>query len=166
MKTCGYWAYAGVMDLKIPRALAKFSLWPDAGSDAWNLRSKRSFGTANRKEDAMRRTDFSTIIPSLAPQAEDVALDRLFSPSRHYRHPDDVLRDGTLDRNEKRAILSSWASDACAIESMPALRQLPGAEQPVAFDGIMDALRSLDRAAASEGKGLREVAGERHRLDA
>lgn len=71
----------------------------------------------------MRRADFSTIIPSLAPRAEDIALDRLLSPARHYRHPEDVLRDDTLERSEKRAILSSWASDACAVESMPALRQ-------------------------------------------
>jgi hypothetical protein len=114
----------------------------------------------------MGRTDFSMIIPSLAPQAEDIVLDRLFSPARHYRHPDDVLRDGTLDRNEKRAILASWASDASAVESMPALRQPPGAEQPVAFDVIMDALRSLDRAAASADQGLREAAGERQRMHA
>lgn len=78
----------------------------------------------------MRRARFSTIIPSLAPQAEDIALDRLLSPRRHYDHPDDVLRDTTLDRSEKRAILSSWASDACAVESIPALRQPPGADQP------------------------------------
>lgn len=55
----------------------------------------------------MRRADFSKIIPSLAPRAEDIALDRLLSPTRHYRHPEDVLRDDTLGRSEKRAILSS-----------------------------------------------------------
>ncbi len=96
----------------------------------------------------MRRADFSTIIPSLAPRAEDIAVDRLLSPARHYRHPDDVLRDDTLERSEKRAILSSWASDACAVESMPALRQPPGAESPIPFDVIMDALRRLDRSGA------------------
>jgi hypothetical protein len=92
----------------------------------------------------MGRTDLSTIIPSLAPRSDDLALDRLLPPERHFNHPDDVLRDGTLDLNEKRAILSSWASDACAVESMPALRQPPGAAQPVTFGQIMDALRQLD----------------------
>jgi hypothetical protein len=58
-----------------------------------------------------------------------------------------VLEDGSLDIWEKRAILSSWASDACAVESMPALRQPPGAERPVSFDEIMDALRRLDATA-------------------
>ncbi len=114
----------------------------------------------------MRRADFSTIIPSLAPRAEDIALDRLLSPARHYRHPDDVLRDATLDRGEKRAILSSWASDACAVDSMPALRQPPGAQKPVAFDDIMDALRRLDRGASDHERLVRHSVGERERLDA
>ncbi|WP_256754553.1 hypothetical protein [Mesorhizobium sp. Mes31] len=51
-----------------------------------------------------------------------------------------------LDLQEKRAILSSWASDACAVESMPGLRQPPGADQPLSIDQIMDALRQLDAA--------------------
>jgi len=114
----------------------------------------------------MGRTAFSTIIPSLAPQADDIALDRLLSPARHYRHPDDVLRDATLDRGEKRTILSSWASDACAVDSMPALRQPPGAQKPVAFDDIMDALRRLDRDASDRERVVRHSAGERERLDA
>lgn len=114
----------------------------------------------------MRRAGFSTIIPSLAPQAEDMALDRLLSPMRHYDHPDDVLRDATLNRGEKRAILSSWASDACAVESIPALRQLPGAYQPVSLDVIMDALKRLDCGDIEAIHGASETAGERDRLDA
>lgn len=86
----------------------------------------------------------STIIPSLAPHSDDLSLDRLLSPARHYDHPDDVLRDARLTVVEQRAILSSWASDACAVESMPALRLPPGTTRPVAFDTIMDALRRLD----------------------
>ena len=114
----------------------------------------------------MRRAGFSTIIPSLAPQAEDMALDRLLSPRRHYDHPDDVLCDATLDRSEKRAILSSWASDACAVESIPALRQPPGADQPISFDVIMDALKRLDYGDIEAIHGASETAGERDRLDA
>lgn len=92
----------------------------------------------------MDRQKLSPIIPSLAPETSDLALDRLLSPSRFFRHPDDVLKDDTLDLQEKRAILSSWASDACVVESMPALRQPPGTEQPISFDQIMDALCRLD----------------------
>lgn len=115
----------------------------------------------------MGRTDLSTIIPSLAPRSDDLALDRLLSPGRHYNHPDDVLRDGTLDLNEKRAILSSWASDACAVESMPALRRPPGALQPISFDSIMDALRQLDGpGSAIQDRNAVMRRAERERLDA
>lgn len=54
----------------------------------------------------MNRQNSTPIISSLVPETSDLALDRLLS------HPDDVLNDVTLDIQEKRAILSSWASDA------------------------------------------------------
>ncbi|MEJ6784922.1 hypothetical protein [Aminobacter sp. Piv2-1] len=115
----------------------------------------------------MSRTDFSMIIPSLAPEANDLALDRLLSPARHYKHPDDLLRDGTLDLYEKRAILSSWASDACAVESMPALRQPPGVKQPISFDCIMHALRRLDGLGSALSDRTEAMSrAERQRLDA
>ena len=115
----------------------------------------------------MGRTDFSTIIPSLAPEAEDVALDRLLSPSRHYKHPDDVVRDPELDLGEKRAILSSWASDACAVESIPTLRRPPGMRHTVSFNAIMDALNRLDQpdeAGAMTSMAMQDTG--RRRLDA
>lgn len=115
----------------------------------------------------MGRTDFSTIIPSLAPETEDVALDRLLSPSRHYKHPDDVVKDAGLDLGEKRAILSSWASDACAVESMPTLRRPPGTLQPISFNDIMDALHRLDH--PEEARAMARTAlpdAHRQRLDA
>lgn len=67
-----------------------------------------------------------THFASIEPAAPDVFLDRLLHPARHFKHPHDVLADVALDVQEKRAILSSWASDACAVESVPALRMLPG----------------------------------------
>jgi len=71
-------------------------------------------------------------------------LDHLLHPASVFDHPRDVLNDPDLTREEKRAILSSWASDACAVEEMPWLRRPPGAKAPVTFDDIVDALRSLD----------------------
>ena len=114
----------------------------------------------------MDRQKLSPIIPSLAPETSDLALDRLLSPSRFFRHPDDVLKDDALDLQEKRAILSSWASDACAVESMPALRQPPGAELPISFDQIMDALSRLDRDASVRLPVLGEARQSFDRLDA
>lgn len=114
----------------------------------------------------MNRQKFSPIIPSLAPETSDLSLDRLLSPARHFKHPDDVLSDATLELQEKRAILSSWASDACAVESMPALRQPPGAEQPISFDHIMDALRQLDSDASARQSASCEFSHSFDRLDA
>ena len=71
-------------------------------------------------------------------------LDRVLNPAAVFNHPRDVLADPDLTRQEKRAILSAWASDACAVDSAPGLRQPPGARAPVTFDDIIDALRSLD----------------------
>ncbi len=65
-------------------------------------------------------------------------------PERAYRTPREVLEDGGLTRAEKREILAFWASDACAVDSCPALRQPPGGLRPVAYDDIMRALRELD----------------------
>ena len=74
----------------------------------------------------------------------DFELDQLLNPAAVFEHPRDVLNDPDLSRQEKRAILSSWASDACAVEEKPSLRQPPGSKRPVSFDEIVDALRSLD----------------------
>ena len=55
-----------------------------------------------------------------------------------------MLADPELSMEERRAILSWWASDACAEESAPALRRPPFAPAPVTFDEVMYALLKLD----------------------
>lgn len=97
-------------------------------------------------------------VPPIAAETPDLFLDRLLHPARHFERPQDVLADPTLDVQEKRAILSSWASDACAVESVPALRMPPGASAPVSFDAIMEALRHLDELSRHIGSG-READG-------
>ncbi|MBR1154044.1 hypothetical protein [Bradyrhizobium sp. JYMT SZCCT0428] len=72
-----------------------------------------------------------------------VEIDAVLHPARAFSHPMDVVRDADLTLYEKRAILSSWASDACAVENLPEFRHPSGAA-PVKFDDIMDALRVLD----------------------
>jgi hypothetical protein len=84
----------------------------------------------------------------------DFDLDDLLHPAQAFEHPDEVVNDPDLTLNEKRAILASWASDACAVEAAPALRCAPGGRRPVNVDDILEALRSLDRAAA-EGENTR-----------
>lgn len=74
-------------------------------------------------------------------------LESLLHPAHAFAHPSDVVRDPDLTLNEKRAILASWASDACAVEAAPDLRvNTLGAT--VRWDDIMDALRQLDKEAA------------------
>jgi hypothetical protein len=75
-------------------------------------------------------------------------LDDLLHPARAFAHPRDVVADPDLTLNEKRAILASWASDACAVEAAPALRCAPGSAEPVSVDAILEALRELDKASA------------------
>jgi hypothetical protein len=67
-------------------------------------------------------------------------------PGQAFCHPSEIVNDPDLTLNEKRAILSSWASDACAVEAAPELRSAPHGST-VRFDEIMDALRTLDKQA-------------------
>jgi hypothetical protein len=69
----------------------------------------------------------------------------LLHPAQAFEHPSHVVNDPDLTLNEKRAILASWASDACAPEAAPHLRCAPGGKQPVLFDDVMEALRTLDK---------------------
>ncbi len=56
---------------------------------------------------------------------DDFDFDDLLHPAQAFGHPSEVLNDPDLSLNEKRAILASWASDACAIEAAPELRSNP-----------------------------------------
>ena len=67
-----------------------------------------------------------------------------------YEHPDDVLRDPWLDPEAKRAVLSSWASDANTVESWPTLRLWPGAARAVPVADVLQALRQLDETECAE----------------
>ena len=80
-------------------------------------------------------------------------LDTRLHPAKAFAHPMDVVRDPDLTLNEKRAILASWASDACALEAAPDLR-VTTSGRVVRWDDIMDALRTLDREADGYGRPL------------
>jgi hypothetical protein len=69
--------------------------------------------------------------------------DALLHPSKAFRHPLDVVRDTEMTVAEKRSVLASWASDACAIKSNPALRAR-ATGNVVNYDDIIDVLRSLN----------------------
>ena len=66
-------------------------------------------------------------------------------PLFSFGHPFDVARHPSLEPEVKRAILASWASDAAAVPSQPALRKPPGLDRPIPVDDVMDALRLVDQ---------------------
>jgi hypothetical protein len=76
-------------------------------------------------------------------------VEALLHPASAFQTPMEVVNNSSLTAQEKRAILAAWASDACAVEASPELRQLAPAE-PVQFDDIMDALKCLDGEAAAQ----------------
>jgi hypothetical protein len=101
-----------------------------------------------------RRQNGDMAMKKIDPMAQrepfDFDIDTLLHPARAFQHPQHVVNDPDLTLNEKRAILASWASDACAIEAAPELRQAPGTARPVRYDDVMDALRALDRHAGEQ----------------
>jgi hypothetical protein len=67
-------------------------------------------------------------------------------PSRsEFQRPAEVLADPVLTREEKRALLASWASDAHAVPGLPSMRQLDDGSL-IEVDEILHALKALDAA--------------------
>lgn len=71
--------------------------------------------------------------------------ERLLRPAIGFQHPSEVVKDSSLTLEERRAILSSWASDACAVQDRPHLRWPVGVEAPVLLDDVLEAMGRLDR---------------------
>lgn len=87
------------------------------------------------------------------PLSLKLALDRGIRPAVGFSHPLDVLKDPYLSAEDKREILSSWASDASAVQDEPGLRWLLGTVEPVPLDDVLEALARLDRTEALRGEG-------------
>jgi hypothetical protein len=85
----------------------------------------------------------SDIKPPVARVSE--ARERLLRPALGFNRPVDVLKDPMLDDRERRAILSSWASDACTVEGHPDLRWFIGSDGPVPLNEVIEAIHRLDR---------------------
>jgi hypothetical protein len=103
------------------------------------------------KEEAMKRCNHNKAFATDEGEEDEFDVNSLLHPAQAFAHPSDVVNDCDLTLSEKRAILASWASNACAVEANPALRRTPACT-PVCFDDILDALRTLDRQAAQRCK--------------
>jgi hypothetical protein len=95
-------------------------------------------------------------------------LNAVLHPGTVFDHPRDVVADATLSLSEKRAILASWASDAAAVTSNPALRELAGTRRIVTIDEILEALSLLDHKPSEPpgGKPMRQKSASRVALAA
>jgi hypothetical protein len=83
--------------------------------------------------------------------ADFAPWEALVEPDRIFAHPQDVLTAPDLTREEKRAVLASWASDVWAVESAPGLRHCPGLPGcRVSLDDVLAALQTLDPVPAPE----------------
>jgi hypothetical protein len=84
-------------------------------------------------------------------------------PADAFGHPMNVVDDCDLTSYEKRAILSSWAADACALPEP----SRPGETTAASFDDILDALHFLasePEPAAGHSNGSGRQSGA-HRSD-
>jgi len=70
----------------------------------------------------------------------DPEMTATLHPSSAFSHPMDVVDDCDLTTYEKRAILSSWAADTCAVSDPIRTAQ----DTAVSFDDILDALSLLE----------------------
>jgi hypothetical protein len=82
--------------------------------------------------------------PIMASDHNVLDINHLLHPGTSFNHPKEVVAHRGLSLAEKRAILASWASDAAAIASCPALRAPEGLKNPVSIDEILEALQALD----------------------
>jgi hypothetical protein len=85
-----------------------------------------------------------TMRPTTAINDNVFDFQALLHPGTVVEHPRGVVAHPDLTPAEKRAILASWASDASAIASCPALRAPAGLKAPVSIDAILEALCDLD----------------------
>jgi hypothetical protein len=101
--------------------------------------------------------------------ATNLDMTALLHPTDAFSHPMDVVEDCDLISYEKRAILSSWAADACAVKDLrDPSRSFHGVA--VSFDDILDALRVLDseselpaeRMSRSGSRSGRKKTGDTH----
>ena len=87
--------------------------------------------------------------PTTATDDNVFDFQALLHPGTVFEHPKDVVAHPSLTLAEKRAILASWASDASAIASCPALRAPEGLKAPVSIDAVLEALCELEAAPAT-----------------
>ena len=86
----------------------------------------------------------------MSNEPSDMSLADRSQTARALWHPEDVVSDPDMSVEAKRALLASWASDACAVADFPTLRRLENGAT-VSLNAIQDAMKALDGAAGHKG---------------
>src|SRR5690348_12902143 len=79
-------------------------------------------------------------LPRIEGRTTTLDMAAMLHPADAFAHPMDVVDDCDLTSYEKRAILSSWAADACAVLGP----SRPVQDSAVSFDDILDALHLVE----------------------
>ncbi|MBR1204081.1 MULTISPECIES: hypothetical protein [unclassified Bradyrhizobium] len=92
------------------------------------------------------------LLPRIEGRTTTLEMAALLDPAGAFAHPMDVVDDCDLTPYEKRAILSSWAANGCAVAGP----SQPSQDNAVSFDDIVDALHLVEpepEAATDHGNG-------------
>jgi hypothetical protein len=113
---------------------------------SWNRKRLKAKSSAPRDESRGCVSCQQTEENMRPTTANDNVFDfnALLHPGTVFEHPRDVVDHCDLTLAQKRAILASWASDASAIASCPAMSAPSGLKTPVSIDEILEALCALD----------------------
>lgn len=76
-------------------------------------------------------------------------------------NPQELVVHPQIEPEVKRAILASWASDAFAVRSQPALRKPPELPHPVPVRDVLAALKTLDGPTPAAADHRRAATGDR-----
>jgi hypothetical protein len=107
--------------------------------------------TKRRKAMRLATTEQVFSRPGVLPPCNlRTALERGIRPAVGFQNPDDVVKDPHLTLQDKREILSSWASDDSAVQDEPRLRWLLGTVEPVPLEDVIEALKRLDAREAGD----------------
>jgi hypothetical protein len=141
-------------------------------SDVERAYIERRLSEEQASVEALLQETFPDRLPAqladtmIRERTTNLEMTALLHPADAFIHPMDVVEDCDLTSYEKRAILSSWAADACAVKAVPELsRSFNGA---VSFDNILDALYILDsdrKPAAEPGHGSGRHPGKQNSGD-
>jgi hypothetical protein len=97
---------------------------------------------------ALLRQRFPDRLPARM-HATSAEIAALLNPADAFGHPMDVVEDCDLTSYEKRAILSSWAADVCAMDTDLGTGS-PSQGVTASFDDIVDALHALEEGEAAK----------------